>query len=101
MWRIFGTHNFLLWSLLITSVLHVDCSMVITNGYGVITRILISFNLLTLFFKTHIFIHFRGTLSTYKELCSLASDLNKPDLVYQFMQLANHNAIWNSKKVLK
>ncbi|PSN33838.1 Proteasome-associated protein ECM29 [Blattella germanica] len=39
-----------------------------------------------------------GNLSTYKELCSLASDLNKPDLVYKFMQLANHNTIWNSKK---
>ncbi|KDR13581.1 proteasome-associated protein ECM29 homolog isoform X2 [Zootermopsis nevadensis] len=39
-----------------------------------------------------------GNLSTYKELCSLASDLNKPDLIYKFMQLANHNAIWNSKK---
>uniref|UniRef100_A0A1X7V2T2 Uncharacterized protein n=1 Tax=Amphimedon queenslandica TaxID=400682 RepID=A0A1X7V2T2_AMPQE len=37
-------------------------------------------------------------LSTYKELCSLASDLNKPDLVYKFMSLANHHAIWNSKK---
>lgn len=41
---------------------------------------------------------FRGKLTTYKELCSLASDLNKPDLIYQFMNLANHNAIWNSKK---
>ncbi|XP_069674508.1 proteasome adapter and scaffold protein ECM29 isoform X2 [Periplaneta americana] len=39
-----------------------------------------------------------GNLSTYKELCSLASDLNKPDLIYKFMQIANHNAIWNSKK---
>ncbi|KAJ9587578.1 hypothetical protein L9F63_018960, partial [Diploptera punctata] len=39
-----------------------------------------------------------GNLSTYKELCSLASDLNKPDLIYKFMQLANHNTIWNSKK---
>ncbi|KAG5880535.1 hypothetical protein JTB14_026768 [Gonioctena quinquepunctata] len=39
-----------------------------------------------------------GNLTTYKELCSLASDLNKPDLIYQFMHLANHNAIWNSKK---
>ncbi|CAI8054228.1 Proteasome adapter and scaffold protein ECM29 [Geodia barretti] len=37
-------------------------------------------------------------LSTYKELCSLASDLNKPDLIYKFMNLANHNALWNSKK---
>merc|ERR1719195_2324112 len=35
-------------------------------------------------------------LTTYKELCSLASDLNQPDLVYKFMNLANHNAIWNS-----
>lgn len=36
-------------------------------------------------------------MTTYKELCSLASDLNKPDMIYQFMQLANHNAAWNSK----
>lgn len=41
---------------------------------------------------------FRGNLTTYKELCSLASDLNKPDLIYQFMHLANHNSMWNSKK---
>ncbi|KAK9876967.1 hypothetical protein WA026_015999 [Henosepilachna vigintioctopunctata] len=39
-----------------------------------------------------------GNLTTYKELCSLASDLNKPDLIYQFMHIANHNSIWNSKK---
>ena len=38
-----------------------------------------------------------GQLSTYKELCSLASDLNQPDLVYKFMNLANHNAVWNSR----
>lgn len=38
-------------------------------------------------------------LSTYKELCSLASDLNQPDLVYKFMNLANHHAMWNSRKV--
>lgn len=38
-----------------------------------------------------------ANLSTYKELCSLASDLNQPDLLYQFMQLANNNANWNSK----
>lgn len=40
---------------------------------------------------------FRGNITTYKELCSLASDLNKPEMIYQFMQLANHNAAWNSK----
>uniref|UniRef100_H2ZN59 Ecm29 proteasome adaptor and scaffold n=1 Tax=Ciona savignyi TaxID=51511 RepID=H2ZN59_CIOSA len=37
-------------------------------------------------------------LTTYKELCSLASDLNQPDLVYKFLHLANHHALWNSKK---
>ncbi|XP_032510836.2 proteasome adapter and scaffold protein ECM29 [Danaus plexippus] len=39
-----------------------------------------------------------GNLSTYKELCSLASDLNQPDLLYKFMHLAHHNSIWNSKR---
>lgn len=38
-----------------------------------------------------------GNITTYKELCSLASDLNKPEMIYQFMQLANNNAQWNSK----
>lgn len=38
-----------------------------------------------------------GNLTTYKELCSLASDLNQPEIIYQFMQLANNNASWNSK----
>ncbi|VDM41383.1 unnamed protein product [Toxocara canis] len=37
-------------------------------------------------------------LTTYQELCSLATDLNQPELMYRFMQLANHNALWNSKK---
>ncbi|XP_045493111.1 proteasome adapter and scaffold protein ECM29 [Colias croceus] len=39
-----------------------------------------------------------GNLSTYKELCSLASDLNQPDLLYKFMHLAHHNSVWNSKR---
>ncbi|KAL5016584.1 hypothetical protein ScPMuIL_006173 [Solemya velum] len=39
-----------------------------------------------------------GGLTTYKELCSIANDLNQPDLIYKFMHLANHNAMWNSKK---
>jgi len=37
-------------------------------------------------------------MSTYRELCSIANDLNQPDLIYKFMHLANHNAIWNSRK---
>uniref|UniRef100_A0A158Q7N0 Non-specific serine/threonine protein kinase n=1 Tax=Elaeophora elaphi TaxID=1147741 RepID=A0A158Q7N0_9BILA len=40
----------------------------------------------------------RENLTTYKELCNLATDLNQPDLIYKFMQLANHNIFWNSKK---
>ncbi|XP_065580969.1 proteasome adapter and scaffold protein ECM29-like isoform X2 [Artemia franciscana] len=39
-----------------------------------------------------------GQVTTYKELCSLASDLNQPDLVYKFMNLANNTMLWNSKK---
>lgn len=38
----------------------------------------------------------RGILSTYKELCSLVTDLNRPKLLYKFIQLANYN----KKKVI-
>lgn len=38
-----------------------------------------------------------ANLSTYKELCSLASDLNQPEILYSFMQLANNNASWNTR----
>lgn len=31
-------------------------------------------------------------LTTYKEICSLATDLGQPDLVYKFMTLAGHQA---------
>ena len=37
-------------------------------------------------------------LSTYKELCSLASEMGKPDLVYKFMDLANHQASLKSAR---
>lgn len=36
--------------------------------------------------------------STYKELCSLAQDMGKPELVYKFMDLAGHNALWNNRR---
>ncbi|XP_041357221.1 proteasome adapter and scaffold protein ECM29-like [Gigantopelta aegis] len=39
-----------------------------------------------------------SSLSTYKELCAIANDLNQPDLIYKFMHLANHNAMWNSRR---
>lgn len=39
-----------------------------------------------------------GSLSTYKELCALATDMGQPDLVYRFMDLANHHASINSSR---
>ena len=39
-----------------------------------------------------------GSLSTYKELCALATDMGQPDLVYRFMDLANHHASLNSSR---
>ena len=37
-------------------------------------------------------------ITTYKEICSLASDLNRPDLIYQLMNLAHHNSVWNTRR---
>jgi proteasome component ECM29 len=34
---------------------------------------------------------------TYQSVLQLASDIGNPDLVYRFMQLASHNAIWTSR----
>ena len=39
-----------------------------------------------------------SAISTYQSILSLASDMNQPDLVYKFMQLASHNAMWQSRK---
>lgn len=39
-----------------------------------------------------------GGLGTYKEICALATDLGQPDLVYRFMQLANHQAAANASR---
>lgn len=36
--------------------------------------------------------------ATYKELCSLAQGMGQPELVYKFMDLAGHTALWNSRK---
>lgn len=49
---------------------------------------------------TFVFVY-SGGISTYRELCSIANDLNQPDLIYKFMHLANHNAMWNSRKVAR
>ncbi|KAL2316898.1 hypothetical protein Fmac_030774 [Flemingia macrophylla] len=39
-----------------------------------------------------------GKLNTYKELCNLANEMGQPDLIYKFMDLANHQASLNSKR---
>ncbi|KAL6070848.1 proteasome component M29, variant 2 [Balamuthia mandrillaris] len=39
-----------------------------------------------------------GSLSTYKELCSVANELGQPDLIYRFLNLASHQSLWNSRK---
>lgn len=39
-----------------------------------------------------------GSLSTYRELCSLATEMGQPDLVYRFMDLANHATSLNSSR---
>lgn len=39
-----------------------------------------------------------GNITTYKELCSLANEMGQPDLIYKFMDLANHQASLNSKR---
>lgn len=39
-----------------------------------------------------------GSISTYKELCSIANEMGQPDLIYKFMDLANHQASLNSKR---
>ena len=39
-----------------------------------------------------------GSLSTYKELCALATEMGQPDLLFRFMDLANHAATLSSSR---
>ncbi|KAK9454580.1 proteasome stabiliser-domain-containing protein [Dipodascopsis uninucleata] len=39
-----------------------------------------------------------GTVSTYKDIMSLASEAGDPSLVYKFMSLASSSAIWSTRK---
>lgn len=39
-----------------------------------------------------------GGAATYKQLCSLATDIGQPNLIYKFLDLAGHAALWNSRK---
>ncbi|CUS10715.1 unnamed protein product [Tuber aestivum] len=38
-----------------------------------------------------------GSISTYKDIMSLASEVGDPSLVYKFMSLARHNSLWSSR----
>lgn len=38
-----------------------------------------------------------GSVTTYKDIMNLASEVGNPGLVYQFMSLASNNAIWSSR----
>ena len=37
-------------------------------------------------------------MSTYKELCAVATEMGQPDMIYKFLNLASHHALWNTKK---
>lgn len=41
-----------------------------------------------------------GSVTTYKDIMSLASEVGDPSLVYRFMSLASNNAIWSSRAAL-
>ncbi|KAL8701199.1 MAG: hypothetical protein Q9224_000609 [Gallowayella concinna] len=38
-----------------------------------------------------------GSITTYKDIMSLAAEVGNPSLVYKFMSLAANNAIWSSR----
>jgi len=38
-----------------------------------------------------------GSITTYKDIMSLASEVGDPSLVYKFMSLASDNAVWSSR----
>ncbi|XDT19249.1 Proteasome stabiliser [Nakaseomyces glabratus] len=39
-----------------------------------------------------------GSISTYKDILSLASEVGDPSIVYQFMSLAKNSMLWSSRK---
>jgi proteasome component ECM29 len=40
----------------------------------------------------------QGEVNTYKEICNLASDTGNPELIYRFLALSSHSALWQSRK---
>ncbi|WBW74271.1 proteasome assembly chaperone Ecm29 [Schizosaccharomyces osmophilus] len=49
---------------------------------------------------TALFTTNQGSVTTYKDICSLASESGNPDLVYSFLSIANTNSVWQSRKGL-
>ncbi|EPX73179.1 proteasome component [Schizosaccharomyces octosporus yFS286] len=49
---------------------------------------------------TALFTTNQGSITTYKDICSLASESGNPDLVYSFLSIANTNSVWQSRKGL-
>ena len=41
-----------------------------------------------------------GSITTYKDIMSLAAEVGNPSLVYKFMSLAANNAVWTSRAAL-
>eukprot|EP00002_Diphylleia_rotans_P027784 TRINITY_DN5582_c0_g1_i1.p1 TRINITY_DN5582_c0_g1~~TRINITY_DN5582_c0_g1_i1.p1 ORF type:complete len:1767 (+),score=261.55 TRINITY_DN5582_c0_g1_i1:43-5343(+) len=39
-----------------------------------------------------------SSITTYKEICSMVNDIGKPELIYKFLDLSNHNQMWNTRK---
>jgi len=36
--------------------------------------------------------------SSYKEICQLCNDMGKPELIYRFLDIAGHAAVWNNRR---
>ncbi|EPY50332.1 proteasome component [Schizosaccharomyces cryophilus OY26] len=49
---------------------------------------------------TALFTTNQGSVTTYKDICSLASESGNPDLVYSFLSIANTNSVWQARKGL-
>uniref|UniRef100_A0A0N5A806 Integrator complex subunit 7 n=1 Tax=Syphacia muris TaxID=451379 RepID=A0A0N5A806_9BILA len=67
----------------------------VRTGLGLLRSLIVV--LLKVFYPKEVR-YFSESLTTYKELCSLAKELNQPDLLYKFMQLANQKLMLNMKK---
>lgn len=52
----------------------------------------------TQLFEPHILKTGEGSVSTYKDVLNLASEVGDPSLVYKFMSLAKNSVLWSSRK---